>query len=89
MKCPESEMSVLAEASVEKGNYINTDITLENTQGQITQFNVRNKLGENFMIIGLPNELFGQKKPRSETVIFVVPRLIRTLKTNETIKNKI
>ena len=45
--------------------------------------------GENFMIIGLPNEVFTNDTPRSETVIFMVPRIIRTLKTTETIKNKI
>ena len=89
IKCAEAELSILAKASVEKDNHITTDVTLETTKGQITQFKVRNKLGENFMIIGLPNELFGQKMPRSETVIFMVPRLIRTLKTTETIKNRI
>lgn len=89
IKCAESELSLLAKASVEKDNHITTDVTLETTEGQVTQFKVRNKLGENFMIIGLPNELFGQKSPRSETVIFMVPRLIRTLKTTENIKNKI
>lgn len=89
MSCAESELSLLAKASVEKDNHITTDVTLETTEGQVTQFKVRNKLGENFMIIGLPNELFGQKSPRSETVIFMVPRLIRTLKTTENIKNRI
>lgn len=82
-------LSVLAKASVEKGNEIFSDITLEDTQGQITSFKIRNKLGENFLIIGLPNELFKIYKPRSETIIFMVPRLIRTLKTNENIKNRI
>jgi hypothetical protein len=62
---------------------------LEETNGQITSFKIRNKLGENFLIIGLPNELFGIKSPKSETVIFMVPRLVRTLKTNERIKNKL
>lgn len=89
MKCAESDLSILAKASVEKDNRIISDVTLETTQGQVTQFKVRNKLGENFMIIGLPNELFGQKEPRSETVIFMVPRLIRTLHTTEIIKNNI
>lgn len=89
ISCAESELSLLAKASVEKDNHITTDVTLETTEGQVTQFKVRNKLGENFMIIGLPNELFGQKSPRSETVIFMVPRLIRTLKTTENIKNRI
>ena len=66
-----------------------SDITLEETNGQVTQFKIRNKLGENFMIIGLPNELFGIQSPKSETIIFMVPRLVRTLRTNENIKNRI
>lgn len=82
-------MSILAKASVEKKNEIFSDITLEETNGQVTQFKIRNKLGENFMIIGLPNELFGIQSPKSETIIFMVPRLVRTLKTNENIKNRI
>lgn len=82
-------MSILAKASLEKGNEIFTDVTLEETNGQVTNFKIRNKLGENFLIIGLPNELFGINSPKSETIIFMVPRLIRTLKTNEKIKNKI
>lgn len=93
-KCSKPEanaygMSILAKSSVEKKNEIFSDITLEETNGQVTQFKIRNKLGENFMIIGLPNELFGIKSPKSETIIFMVPRLIRTLKTNESIKNRI
>ena len=82
-------MSVLAKASVEKKNEIFSDITLEETNGQVTQFKIRSKLGENFLIIGLPNELFGIQSPKSETIVFMVPRLIRTLRTNETLKNRI
>ena len=82
-------LSVLARASVEKNNEIFSDITLEDVQGQITSFKIRNKLGENFLIIGLPNELFKIYSSKSETIVFMVPRLIRTLKTNEHIKNKI
>ncbi len=82
-------LSVLAKASLEKNNEIFSDITLEDLQGQVTSFKVRNKLGENFLIIGLPNELFKIYNSRSETIVFMVPRLIRTLKTNEHIKNRI
>ncbi|MBQ8870677.1 MAG: hypothetical protein IJ019_04805 [Alphaproteobacteria bacterium] len=84
-----SGLSILAKASVVNDNRITSEVTLETTKGQITNFKVRNKLGENFMIIGLPNEVYSADMPRSETVIFMVPKIIRTLKTNETIKNKI
>ena len=89
LKTDEAELSILTKASVVNDNRITSEVTLETTNGQITNFKVRNKLGENFMIIGLPNEVFTSDTPRSETVIFMVPRLIRTLKTTETIKNKI
>lgn len=89
LKTDEAELSILAKASVINDNRITSDVTLETNKGQITNFKVRNKLGENFMIIGLPNEVFTSDAPRSETVIFMVPRLIRTLQTTETIKNKI
>ena len=89
MRQPQSELSVLAKASVEADNHITSDITLETTNGQITQFKVKNKLGENFMIIGLPNELFGPYEAKSEIVVFMVPRLIKTVKTSEDIKNNI
>lgn len=89
MAHPQSELSVLAKASVEADNHITSDITLETTNGQVTQFKVKNKLGENFMIIGLPNELFDRYGAKSEIVVFMVPRLIKTVKTLEDIKNNI
>ena len=52
----ESGLSVLAKASLEHDNRIFSDITLEATNGQITHFNVRSRLGENFMIIGRSEE---------------------------------
>ena len=89
MYCPQSELSVLAKASVEADNHITSDVTLEKNNGQITQFKVKNKLGENFMIIGLPNEIFDHDGTKSEIVVFMVPRLIKTVKTSEDIKNNI
>ena len=83
----ETGLSVLAKASLEHNNRIFSDITLEATNGQITQFNVRSRIGENFMIIGIPNQIFDKKSPKSETVVFMVPRIIRTLKTNKTLQN--
>ena len=85
----EADLSTTAKASLEKNNWIFSNIALDTTQGEISQFQIRSKLGENFMIIGLPNEVFGIKKPRSETIVFVVPRLIRTAKTTQHIQNQL
>lgn len=85
----ESDLSVLAKASFEKNNWIFSDITLDVTDGEIAKFNVRSKLGENLMIIGLPNEIFDKNKPFSETIIFMVPRIIRATETTKHIINQI
>ena len=78
-----SDLSILAKASLEQGNKIFSHITLEKTEGQITQFNIRSKIGDNFVIIGIPNEIFGVGAPKSETLVFMVPRIIRTTKTTK------
>lgn len=85
----EQDLSVLAKSSFESKHRIFSNITLEATGGQITQFDVRSKLGENFLIIGVPNGIFGVSKPKSETIVFIVPRIIRTVKTNHNIMNNL
>ena len=64
-------------------------MVLDTTEGEITKFKVRNKLGENFLIIGLPSEIFGPAAQGTETIVYIVPRLVRMLKTDEKIKNRI
>lgn len=80
IKMPEAQLSLLAKSSLMPQNRIFSDITLEGTDGQITQFNIRSKLGENFLIIGIPNDVLGSGSPKSETIVFIVPRIIRTIK---------
>ena len=81
LKMPESQLSLLAKSSLMPQNRIFSDITLEGTDGQITQFNIRSKLGENFLIIGIPNKVLGQEMNDSQTIVFIVPRIIRTIKS--------
>lgn len=85
----EADLSITAKASLEKNNWIFSHFSLDTTNGEISQFDVRSRLGENFMIIGLPNEIFGSKQPKSETIVFVVPRIIRTAKTTQHIQNQL
>ena len=79
----ETDLSILAKSSFEQNDKIFANITLEARNGEITQFDIRSKLGENFLIIGIPNEIFGVDKPKSETIVFMVPRIIKTLKTTK------
>ena len=85
----ETDLSVLAKASLEHNNRVFSDITLEATNGQITQFKVRTRIGENFMIIGIPNQIFDVNSPKSETVVFMVPRIIRTMKSSKPVQNNL
>ena len=80
LKTPESQFSLLAKSSLMPQNRIFSDITLEGTDGQITQFSIRSKLGENFLIIGIPNDVLGVKTNNAQTIVFIVPRIIRTMK---------
>lgn len=82
-----ANLSVLAKASFEQNNKIFSTITLETRDGEISQFSIRSKLGENFIIIGLPNSVFAKNSPLSETIMMVVPRVIKTMKTTRKLEN--
>lgn len=84
-----ANLSILAKASIEQNNKIFSNITLDSTEGEVSQFSIRSQLGENFLIIGIPNEIFGSKDKDSQTIVFMVPRIIRTMKTNQHLQNKI
>lgn len=77
----ENGFSILAKSSIEQNDKIFANITLEGRDGEITQFDIRSKIGENLLIIGIPNEIFGVTDKKSETIVFMVPRIIKTMKT--------
>lgn len=85
----DANLSILAKASIEQNNKIFSNITLEATEGEITQFSIRSELGENFLIIGIPNEIFGNGNKDSQTLVYMVPRIIRTLKTSQHLQNEL
>ena len=82
-----NDLSILAKASFEQNNKIFSTITLENKEGEISQYSIRSKLGENFLIIGMPNTVFDTKLTTSETIIMIVPRVIKTTKVTTSLKN--
>ena len=88
-RSPEADLSILAKSSFEQGKMLFSNITLEATEGEITQFSIRSRLGENYLMIGIPNQIFGEKSPVSETIVFMVPRIIRTLKTSKHLQNNL
>ncbi len=84
-----ANLSVLAKASYEQNDKIFSNITIESRDGEISQFSVRSKLGENFLVIGLPNNVFGETSSASEVVIMVVPRIVKTTKTAKVLENNL
>ena len=51
------DLSILAKAEFEKNNKAFSRITLENKSGEIAQYSIRNRIGENFLIIGIPSAI--------------------------------
>ncbi|MCQ2740721.1 MAG: hypothetical protein MJ210_01200 [Alphaproteobacteria bacterium] len=84
-----ADLSVLAKASIEQDNKIFSNITIENGEGEISQYSIRSRLGENFIVIGLPNTIFEKKPLKSETIMLVVPRIVKTTKTNKKLENNL
>ena len=83
------DMSILAKGVYEQSGKIQSIITVETQGGEISNFSIRSRIGENFLIIGLPNTIFDKQSPLSETVIMIVPRLIRTMKTSNKLENNL
>ena len=84
-----TDLSILTKASFEQNDKIFSDITIESQDGEISKYSIRSRLGENFLIIGLPNTVFDSNSPLSETMIMVVPRVIKTLKTSKVLENNL
>ena len=83
------DLSILAKSSYERKGKIHSRLTLETAGGELAQFSIRSKLGENFLIIGLPNTIFDKNSPLSETIIMIVPRIIKTIRTNRGLKKNL
>ena len=61
-----NDMSILSKGVYEKNGKIQSDITIETKGGEVSNFSIRSKIGENFFIIGLPNTVFDKNSPLSE-----------------------
>ncbi len=83
------DLSIMARASLEQNHRLFSDITLDTTEGEASRFSIRSKLGENILIIGIPNKLFAQNNDNSEIIVMMVPRIIRTTKTSKHLENNL
>ncbi len=83
------ELSMLAKANFAGNNKLLSQITLEGSNGEISQYSIRGRIGENFLIIGLPNTIFAKGEPYSEIAVMIVPRVIKTVKTTDILENNL
>lgn len=80
LESPMNDVSILVETEVKEGN-VNSYMTLDTPRGEITRFDVEGKIGDNYLILGVPeNALSTNTANDSEIVILMSPRLIRMVK---------
>ncbi len=80
MSMPEAQLSVMAQTDLYGERRMNTAVTLDSDQGEITAFTAKSKLGDNIVLIGIPSASFSDSLNGYETVIILTPRIIRLVK---------
>lgn len=81
----EAGLSILVKSSI-KERRLESDITFDLPRGELTRFSTKSRLGENFLVIGIPTEAFGTTRKNAEIVVLLSPRVIRIIKSTEYIK---
>lgn len=80
MSMPEAQLSILAQTEVQDEQRMNTSVTLDSDQGEITAFVADSRLGDNILLIGIPSSSFSTSLNGYETVVMMTPRIIRLVK---------
>lgn len=85
----ETDLQVLSEArfapQAKSVGKLDTTIVLKTSEGQISQYSVPSRLGDNFLIVGIPTQYFAAGDstpipPNSELVVLISPRIISIVK---------
>jgi hypothetical protein len=85
----ETDLQVLSEArftpQAKSVGKLDTTIVLKTGEGQIAQYSVPSRLGDNFLIVGIPTQYFAAGDstpipPNSELVVLLSPRIINIVK---------
>lgn len=80
MSMPEAQLSLLAQTDVKNEQRMDTAVTLDSDQGEITAFTANSRLGDNILLIGIPSSSFSDSLNGYETVVMMTPRIIRLVK---------
>ena len=79
----EADLSILAESLILPNRRIEAQITLDTSGGEIARFNPKNRLGENYLIIGLPTKMLDPLAQDAETIVLMTPRLIKVVQKEQ------
>lgn len=80
MSMPEAQLSVMAQTELKAENRLETALTLDSDQGEITAFDVKSAIGDSIVIFGMPSSSFSESLKGYETLIVLTPRSIRLVK---------
>lgn len=80
MSMPEAQLSIMAQTDLYGERRMNTSVTLDSDQGEITAFTAKSRLGDNIVLIGIPSASFSDSLNGYETVIILTPSIIKLVK---------
>ncbi len=80
MSMPEAQLSIMAQTELYGERRMNTAITLDSDQGEITAFTAKSRLGDNIVLIGIPSASFSDSLNGYETVVIMTPSVIKLVK---------
>ncbi len=80
MSMPEAQLSIMAQTELYGERRMNTAVTLDSDQGEITAFTAKSRLGDNIVLIGIPSASFSDSLNGYETVVILTPSIIKLVK---------
>ena len=80
MSMPEAQLSIMAQTELYGERRMNTEITLDSNDGEVTAFTAKSRLGDNIVLIGIPAASFSDSLNGYETVIILTPNVIKLVK---------
>lgn len=80
MSMPEAQLSIMAETELYGERRMNTSVTMDSEQGEITAFTAKSRLGDNIVLIGIPSASFSDSLNGYETIVIMTPHVIRLVK---------
>ena len=80
---PESNLSLLVNASLRNDGKIQASLTLDTSRGEVTSFpSFTTEVGDTVLVFGVPGSILSPVLADSEVAVFMTPRLIRVIKAS-------